>query len=194
MPSAKLKIDLTHGVIDVEGSEDFVLAVYKDFKEKLDRLRAPAPAKQPHGEGSTGAHTNQQAAAPAKAAAGGSKPKRSGKPTPTIVKDLDLSGGGNCERLKDFYAKYETKTNFERNLVFIYYLQHKLGMSGIKVDHVFSCYRDVPGVKAPEALRQSLLDTSNRRGWLDTSDTEDIKVSIAGVNFLEHDMPKKGSA
>lgn len=193
MSSAKLKFDLTHGVIDVEGSEDFVLSIYRDFKEKIEGVKATTTIKQ-QADSFQGTQIGRSKSTPAKASPSAPRQKRNGKPTPTIVRDLDLSGGGKCERLKEFFAQFEAKTNFERNLIFVYYLQHKVGMTGINVDHVFSCYRDVPGVKAPEALRQSLLDTSNRRGWLDTSNTEDIKVSIAGVNFLEHDMPKKGSA
>ena len=110
---------------------------------------------------------------------------------PSIVKDLDLSGGKKGQRLKDFYNMYDAKTNYDRNLIFVYYLEHKLGTQDIGVNHIFTCYRDISGLKVPRALHQSLLDTSNRRGWLDTSDTENLKVTIHGVNHLEHDMPKK---
>jgi hypothetical protein len=194
MTSAKLKIDLTHGIIDVEGTEEFVLTVYKDFKEKLDRMQEREPIKQTHDHVPPKEH--QVAITTGKQKASGTQPKakkKSSNQSPSLVKELDLSGNGKCERLKDFYNHYEAKTNFEKNLIFVYYLQEKLGLTGISVDHVFSCYRDVPGIKSPEALRQSLVDTSNRRGWVDTSNTEDIKVTIGGVNYLEHDLPKKGS-
>jgi hypothetical protein len=102
-----------------------------------------------------------------------------------------LSGQGKVERLKDFYAKFEPKTNMERNLIFVYYLKQKLELETVTTDHVFTCYRDISGIKAPEALRQSLIDTASRRGWLDTEDSDDIQITIPGVNYLEHDMAKK---
>ena len=71
----------------------------------------------------------------------------------------------------------------------MYYLQHKIEISTITPDHVFTCYRDV-GVKVPAALVQSLRDTANRRGWLDTANTNDLKVTTPGMNYLEHDLPK----
>lgn len=190
MSIAKLKIDLAHGVIDAEGSEEFVLSVYRDFKEKLDGLRQAPSVNTQHTQSNT--TQNIQETPPKKYASSGQKGKKTGKTNPSFVKDLDLSGGGKFERLKDFYSKYEAKSNLDKNLIFLYYLQHKIGMSGINTDHVFSCYREV-GSKVPEALRQSLIDTANRKGWIDTSNTEDIKVSISGVNFIEHDMQKKGS-
>lgn len=193
MSTAKLKIDLTQGIIDVEGTEDFVLGVYNDFKEKLDHMHLkggprhdPLPLK--HQQGAVTPEKKKVSANQSKTK------KKNGNQTPSLLKNLDLSGGGKCERLKDFFNMYESKSNFERNLIFVYYLQQKLGLTDITVDHVFSCYRDVPGIKAPEALRQSLLDTSNRRGWVNTSNTDDIKVTIAGVNHLEHDFPRKSSA
>lgn len=190
MSTAKLKIDLTQGIIDVEGSDSFVLAVYNDFKEKFDHgsvklkpIHNPLPSPSPQGGVVTGRKKSNGIQSKTR--------KKSGSQTPSLLKDLDLSGGKKCESLKDFFGLYEAKTNFERNLIFVYYLKQKLALTNITVDHVFSCYRDVPGIKSPEALRQSLIDTNNRRGWVDTSNTDDIKVTITGVNYLEHDLPKK---
>ena len=109
------------------------------------------------------------------------------------MKDLDLSPKGDTESLRDFYAHYLPKTNFEKNLIFVYWLQQIAGMSGITEDHVFTCYRSIPGIKAPVALYQSLIDTSNRRGWLNTTSTDDIKVTVPGMNYLEHDLPRADS-
>ena len=106
-----------------------------------------------------------------------------------MLSDLDLSGGGKVERLKDYFAKYSTNSNLVRNLIFVYYLQNELKISGITIDHVFTCYRDV-GVKVPGALQQSLWDT-RKKGWLDTKNSEDIKVTVHGLNYLEHDLPTK---
>jgi len=79
--------------------------------------------------------------------------------------------------------------NLERNLVFIYYLQQKMGLKNITIDHVFTCYRDI-GVKVPKALQQSLWDTTNRKGWLDTSSSDNITVTVPGLNYIEHDLKK----
>lgn len=189
MIAAKLKIDLLHGLIDVEGSEDFVLAVYKDFKEKIGQQNhsQTKPSYEPI--------THNQPSPPTiktstKSISTPQKTKKTNKLALSLVKDLDLSGAGKCERLKDFYTLYSTKTNYEKNLIFVYYLQHKLEITDINVDHVFTCYREISSIKMPGALRQSLIDTSSGKGWFDTSNMDNIKVTVKGMNHIEHDMLK----
>lgn len=122
----------------------------------------------------------------------GKKKKTSGgSASGKMVNDLDLSGAGGTDRLKDFFSQYKISTNYERNLVFAYYLQHRLNLQSITIDHIFTCYRDV-GVKVPSALQQSLWDTSKHKGWLNTSNGESITVTVPGMNHLEHDLKKEG--
>ena len=194
MGDAKIRIDLAQGIVEAEGPEEFVKAVYSDFKDRLD---------EPSDGGSSSIHTRtkkkkkkkkkrpKQATEEANGngAKKKSKRRRTSGTRAQIIKDLDLSGGGKKPRLKDFYAQYKPSTYFEKNLIFVYYLTHELGLSDIGVDHVFTCYREVP-VRIPGALPQSLKDTSQRRGWIDTTSLSDITVATAGLNYLEHDMPK----
>lgn len=58
------------------------------------------------------------------------------------------------------------------------------------MDHIFTCYRNISSIKTPGALQQSLIDTARNKGWLDTASLGDIKVPIAGINHIEHDMKK----
>jgi len=185
MTTTKIRIDLSQGIVEAEGTENFVRAIYDDFRSKLEVTESA--------ENTDGDAKGKKKTVKKKASANKTKKPASKRAVPSIVKELDLSGGGKKKRLRDFYNQYKAGSNFEKNLIFVYYLTHELGMSGITTDHVFTCYRDIPGIKAPNALRQSLLDTSNRRGWLDTSSTEDIKVTMPGINYLEHDMPKAAS-
>lgn len=193
MTSTKLKMDLSQGLIEVEGTEKIVMAIYTDFKDKIEsgipvqseNQTSERPRKNPKPKKAK--TVGQESAVPVIKGK-----KKSGSSMPSIVKDLDLSGRKKGGRLKDFYSLYDAMTNFDRNLIFVYYLQEKLGVKDISVDHIFTCYRDI-GLKVPKALHQSLLDTNNRKGWIDTSDTGKLSVTIPGVNYLEHDMPKKNS-
>lgn len=188
MSTAKLRIDVSLGLLEVEGSDQFVREIYADFKGQLygskssSPVKNTSPSRKSASPESGGESAGQKSSGKKKASSGGAQP--------SIVKDLDLSGKTkNVERLKDFHASFTIKSNLERNLVFMYYLQNKIEVSPITPDHVFTCYRDV-GVKVPTALVQSLRDTSNRRGWIDTANTNDLKVTTPGMNHLEHDLPK----
>lgn len=183
--TAKMRIDLSQGVVEAEGSEAFVERIYNDFKEKIlsgattadsPRRRPPPVVVQPPADGNGAPPANK------------SRKKKVG--TPQMVNDLNLSGVGGAPSLRDFYANYKSTTNFLRNVIFIYYLQNKLGLKAITVNHVFTCYRNIPGVKIPGNLIQSLYDTKARQGWVDTTSLEDLKLTVHGVNHLEHDMKK----
>ncbi|WP_137719243.1 hypothetical protein [Methylobacillus flagellatus] len=188
MSTAKLRIDISQGLLEVEGSDQLVREIYADFKDQLHGSTSSPTTKSTNQLGKPPSpkpdvsSTDQKSSGRKKASAGGAQP--------SIVKDLDLSGKAKeVERLKDFHTSFTITSNLERNLVFMYYLQHKIEVSPITPDHVFTCYRDV-GVKVPTALVQSLRDASNRRGWLDTANTNDLKVTTPGMNYLEHDLPK----
>ena len=107
------------------------------------------------------------------------------------MKDLNLMSNGASESLRDFYGKYEAKTNLERTLIFVYYLEHKRGITNININHIFTCYRGIDKLKIPGHLKQNIADTSSKKGWLDTTNFEDIKVPVTGVNYIEHGLPKK---
>lgn len=185
---AKLRIDLAQGVIEVEGPEDLVRSIYDDFKENVH-----TPSKAALNAKTTAGDT-QPRPTPSQSQ-GGERRKGAGKQAlPKVVSDLDLSGAGKVERLREFFGTFKSSTNFERNLIFVYYLTQKLKINGITPDHVFTCYRDVPGIKAPGALRQSLLDTSREKGWLNTSDMNGIEITVPGINYLEHDLPRNETA
>jgi hypothetical protein len=185
----KLKINLKEGSLEVEGEETFVTTIYNDFKEQLaqgtpagaddvdsQRIGRPAPSTQPNNDKRESAN----------------KPKvrsSTSKPMPTMLKDLDLRATADHPGLREFYAEKAPSSAMETNAVFVYHLKNNLGLTGITVDHIYTCYKDV-GAKPPSALRQSLIDTANRKAWIDTSTLEDITLSLRGESFVDHDLPK----
>ncbi len=186
--TSKLKIDLSTGLLEVEGSEDLIKYIYGDFKENIG---TPIPEKA---EKTSVVQAKVEVKAKPKKVTTKVSPAKNGskaksKKDPELLKNLDLSGGTENDSLKDFYAKYDHKSNFERNLIFVYYLQHVLQEEKITLDHLFTCYRNV-GQKIPKALEQSMRDTSKDKGWVDIDDIEDIKVPVAGMNRIEHDFAK----
>ncbi len=182
MGDSKIKIDLSQGLIEVEGNEEFVKFIYFDFKEKL---HLPRKEKENNKEDKKNGkkETPQKFERPKKAKTHFPGPKLQ------IVKELDLSGANGKLSLRDFYDQYLPINFMEKNLIFCYYLEHEINIAPITVNHVFTCYRKLE-IKAPTALYQSLKDTASRKGWLDTSSLENIKVPTAGTNYIEHDMKK----
>lgn len=189
MGNTKIRIDLSQGVIEAEGEEKFVRSIYDDFKERLNTRKVA------HKGAKGGKKKDSKRKKEVSEGVIQQKRRRTAEAySPKLVTDLDLSGGKKGENLRKFYAKYNAKTNMERNLVFVYYLQHSLELKSINCDHIFTCYRDITKLKVPTALYQSLIDTSKNKGWLNTKSMDNIKVTIKGINYIEHDMPKVGVA
>ncbi|MDH4656011.1 hypothetical protein [Pseudomonas sp. BN606] len=200
MTAAKLRIDLSQGLIEVEGTEDFILEIYGDFKERLGQVapstptpvsrtvEAPIPLQEPTPVVPSTASTSK-ATKPAAPRASNSSPSRKVKRNePKFLSDLDLTKG-KLGRLKDFHGTYAPKTNMEHNLIFTYFLKDGLDFEEINEDHLFTCYR-ATSIKIPKALRQSVLDTAQTKGWVETDPTGVIRLTIAGRNHLEHDLAK----
>lgn len=113
--------------------------------------------------------------------------KRSRRRGPTTIKDLDLQPEGK-ESLSAFVDRKKPKTNYARNVVSVYYLTEVLGVTSVSINHVFTCYKDM-GWREPTDLANSLAQTASHKRHLDTADLDDIKLTPAGRNHVQHDLP-----
>lgn len=183
MTNSKLRIDLSNGLLEVEGDEAFVRDVYKDFKDQLAKA-ATAP------------HKPQQHSSPPRAPAAqppaAKTPRGKGKPRSDyngkLDKNLDLSGGKGIPSLKDYLKRFDARSLTKKDTVFIKYLQEFVGIEKVNVDHIYTCYDDVG--KIPGALRQSLRDASGE-GLIEFSDPDNITLAIKGINWLKEQEAAK---
>jgi len=118
------------------------------------------------------------------------KKGRSKNLIPKIIGELDLSANPESQKesLKEFFSRKLPKTAFEKNALFVFYLSETLEEKPITIDHIYTCYKAVE-TKIPTAFKQSLVDTSHKKGWIDTSSIEDISITIAGENLIR-ELPK----
>ena len=192
--TTKLRIDVTSGLLEVEGEESFVSRIYDDFKEQLQAQPKVPKARRSGRPRRTGLSGKDASNGESSAGTQDQKPKRAKvKESFTIVKDLDLSGKGKSSSLRDFFKEKAPASAMENNVVFVYYLSQTMKVPKITLDHIYTCYKNV-GQRVPAALRQSVLDSSFRKGWLDTKSMDDIKLPTIGENFVEHDLPPKKEA
>jgi hypothetical protein len=174
--TTKLKIDLSHGILEVEGSETFVRAIYKDFKAQF----VQGETAEEEAETTTRRRRNRKSrpkAGPQRVepvvqpvpstAEPELEPVTAIKiPTPTAapytrLKDLELGATAGHPSLGEFMDSKLPITNEERNLVFMYYLQYLLNVDPITMDHVYTCYREVR-IRAPLNLEHSLRTTAGQ--------------------------------
>lgn len=117
-----------------------------------------------------------------------SKTASKSKDNLTLLKELNLRPTGK-KSFKDFFDEKKPSSAGEFNTVAVYYLSEMLSLPNITPNHIYTCYKEV-SKRPPEAFAQSLRDTASKHGYIDTSDSNNIKVPLRGKNFIEHDLPK----
>ncbi len=215
--TTKLKIDLSQGVLEVEGSETFVKAIYADFKVHfVDRDGAAVEetilVERPRRRASRGQKTVTEMAPlveeavvspepvelPPETFVQPSPPEPLPEPkvppvvTPVYhyIEDLQLDAAEGHPSLVKFMDAKLPVTNEERNLVFLYYLQHILRIKPITLDHIYTCYRAAK-IRTPLNLENSLRVTAEQRGWIKINQKGNILVAPEGKQYAEKQLPKK---
>jgi hypothetical protein len=226
--TTRLKIDLTQGLLEVEGSETFVKAIYNDFKAHFVESdsqveESPLPAKPKRVRTARSAKTRTEtvplpiqppaletkldSAPPVAEVVAPPIPEPEVVPPPpepalepkapapvlpsyTYIEDLKLSAAGGRPALVEFMDSKLPITNEERNLVFLYYLQHILKIKPITLDHVYTCYRQAK-IRAPLNIENSLRMTAEHRGWIKANQNGSMSVTSEGKQYVEKQLPKK---
>lgn len=186
--TTKLHINLSQGIIDIEGEPELVKEVYSDFKSRL--LEAAANPPEASGSASSATNDDDEPSKPKRKRRGPTKRKSNGEQdstgissdSPKLDKHLDTAG------LQEFYAGYTVKNHPERILTFLKFLTDVAGVDGPNSDQVFTCYKAV-NEKMPIAFAQAFRDTSGK-GYIDLKSSTDMPVTIAGDNHFNFKMKK----
>lgn len=185
-----VKINRRDGCIEVSGDKEWVEAKLAEF---ADVLTAPFTPAEPDDRGAiTGPSqpTRPRRKRKAKSAANGQPRETRRRATSvTRVKGLDLAPKGK-QSFDDFIAEKQPKSQHDRSTASVYYLSEVAEIAPVTVNHVYTCYRDQNWDMPPD-LRTSLFLTASKKGFIDTSNLEDIKIEPRGVNRIERALPAK---
>lgn len=178
--AARLHINISQGLFEVEGEEDFVREMYDNFKAEL----ANKPVQQTEGASKAKAPKKKAPASP-KSSNGSAKKKKKKTESLKVDKTLDLSGIGGAMSLDNFNAKYLPKSNLKRNVVYVEYLKEEMGFDAVTIFQVWTCYHHMK-LKLPTDMKSSLKDTGkdSHGARLDAQDLDDLTVSVQGKNWL----------
>ena len=185
----KIRIDLSQGIIDIEGDDEFVREVYGDLRDSLIR-KVEGQESMPDEKIKSDPETVKKPVAKQrptsrKKAANETNHGQPDPDNPRLDKDLDLS------RLATFYGQFEPSNHPERILLFAKFLKDELDLDAITTDHIFTCYMGMRE-HVPEAFKQSFRDAhGNRYGYINFSDGSNVDVSVSGENHFNHKIKRK---
>lgn len=179
----KAKINLHEGIIELEGSEEFVQKNLDEFKNLID-----SESKTIHRDKEKQKSPNEiKEKLNKKKIHKGVKKGINISPIP-----LDLKSNGKT--LKDFFKEKFPKggqNNQEIVTLFIYYLNKILSISDVVPGHVVSCYNEV-SIKKPLNIPQLFRDIASLKGWVESSKIPgSVKITISGENLIQHDLPRE---
>lgn len=104
----------------------------------------------------------------------------------SIVKSLNLRPQGK-DSLKEFVAAKKPQKQIEHIAVYVYYLRRILDEANVGFSHLFTCFKEV-GERVPEDLPQTCRNVASQKGWIDTSNQDELKITTRGENFVEHEL------
>ncbi len=145
----------------------------------------------PNGEADLTGATSEKTEGSAPAKNGKRSRKVASRRGPALVKDLNFRPDGK-QSFGDFVEEKLPVTNNERNLAAVYYLEQMMGVEGINAGHILTAYRE-RSWREPGNVSQAIRDTAARKGWLDSSDGNNLSTTAEGRNVIVHDMPKSPS-
>ena len=198
-PEAKFKIDVKQGVVELEGSENFVdkhLDKFEEiFKSAIKQTMAQgighslpdsnvSALQQQNSEKKLGisklelvkAHSNNKHA---------TKQYLSLPPIP-----VDLKANENKVGLREFYTEKKPVNHYEKTVVFVYYLTKINKQTEVKYGEILSCYEEVDEKKP--SITDIIKNSIRYKGWLAQGSGKFItRLTISGENFVKIDLPQQ---
>lgn len=163
MTATRLAIGIGGINIEVEGEEEFAREVFDFFKEKLAE-RVSA--------------TTLTSAPAAKA---------------VPVAAVPVAEEAGYPSLREFYQEKKPRTHMECVTVFAYYKSEYESISEVGEDDLAPMFDDVRAER-PSHIKDALNNARHHRGWFQRgSPTGVYRISNAGKNLVEHDLPHQPS-
>jgi hypothetical protein len=113
--------------------------------------------------------------------------KRNGKRSWEPDRNIEFWPKG-VESFTDFVADKDPKSNDQKNVVAVYWLEQVAGIKEIGLPQLDAAYK-VCDWRESADLNASLRGTAYRTHWLETSNMKAIATTPTGRNAVKHEMP-----
>lgn len=192
----RAKIDLKAGVVELEGSEDFV----RHHLERFSALFHSTPHHHQASESGMGTPPVQEQAAPvvrkrkpvAKAAAA---PKAAKGPTKTKRIEparFDIDKSGSTVSLEDFLKEKKPKSTGDVIAVIGYYLTQLKGATTFSEGNIDYAYRTLQLKGRPKHLHQIIINNKNQKDLFEPAGEDGTwMLTRAGEIYVDEKLPAK---
>ncbi|WP_432477196.1 hypothetical protein [Nocardioides sp. GXQ0305] len=112
---------------------------------------------------------------------------KNGKKSYNVPKNLNFAPSGQPS-LYEFIEEKKPRTNDEKSLLACYYLSEMMGFQDVTVERILAVYIAADW-SPPAHPDSSLRGAAHRTGWIDTANTDSIKVTWKGETHIKSKMP-----
>ncbi|MFL6397771.1 MAG: hypothetical protein ACJ706_11560 [Nitrososphaeraceae archaeon] len=202
-PEAKFKIDVKQGVVELEGSENFVdkhLDKFEEiFKSAIKQTMAQGiihsltddnvlTLQQQNSEKKLGISKHELVKANNTNNNNNKHATKQSLSLPPIP--VDLKANVNKVGLREFYAEKKPANHYEKTVVFVYYLTKINKETEVKYGEILSCYEEVDEKKP--SIIDIIKNSVRYKGWLEQGSGKFItRLTISGENFVKFDLPQQ---
>jgi hypothetical protein len=202
-PEAKFKIDVKHGVVELEGTENFVdkhLDKFEEiFKSAIKENMAQGiihsltddnvlTLQQQNSEKKLGISKHELVKANNTNNNNNKHATKQSLSLPPIP--VDLKANVNKVGLREFYAEKKPANHYEKTVVFVYYLTKINKETEVKYGEILSCYEEVDEKKP--SIIDIIKNSVRYKGWLEQGSGKFItRLTISGENFVKFDLPQQ---
>ena len=202
-PEAKFKIDVKQGVVELEGTENFVdkhLDKFEEiFKSAIKENMAQGiihsltddnvlTLQQQNSEKKLGISKHELVKTNNTNNNNNKHATKQSLSLPPIP--VDLKANVNKVGLREFYAEKKPANHYEKTVVFVYYLTKINKETEVKYGEILSCYEEVDEKKP--SIIDIIKNSVRYKGWLEQGSGKFItRLTISGENFVKFDLPQQ---
>ena len=193
VPEAKFKINAKEGIVELEGTVEFVdkhLEKFELFNSAIrDAMcRGIEEGLSKEAESYTKSlplhtHTKLSGLQTNNTRHSASKQSLTLPPIP-----VDLKANENKIGLREFYAQKKPSNHYEKTAVFAYYLSKFNKKIEIMYGEILSCYEEV--VEKKPSIIDIVKNSIRYKGWLEPGREKfATRLTISGENYVKFDLP-----
>jgi hypothetical protein len=195
--NTKAKIDIKNGIVELEGSEPFVVKFLDYFKERIESkpiMPAAAPTVRP-----TNSDTKEEAITLKKPSPISKRATNKSKSKNIQPERFDIHGSEKAQSLEKFLQEKKPGTGAgEVILVMGYYITELLHQPFFTEGNIEYAYRTLNIKGRPTHLRQIIINNKNQKDYfeektIDQSDEKGWSLTRTGKIYVEDKLPNTES-
>ncbi len=149
--------------------------------------QAPPPRRKPATPPGGGSSDDGKESTPDGSNGRSRSSKKSSKVSVSQDKSLDTAPNG-VQSWKDFAAEKKPSSIPDKNVVAVYWLLEVANHAKATINKVYTLFLDVAW--KPPSDPKNAAQQAGSKGFLDTVDSEDIKLTPRGTGLVKNDLPR----